>query len=99
MISKAQPITFDRQVAEAAADNAVLGTHTVQKTAKIAQKGDYLKARLLNAQANKLMSKVAGSGTDNDKYYRNWSEKGAAFENALYSGLYTQLSVIFVCVC
>lgn len=39
VISKSQPITLDRKVAEEKANIAVLGLHAVQKSAQMASKG------------------------------------------------------------
>jgi hypothetical protein len=67
-ISKTQPITFDRSVAEENVNLEVLGVNAIQQTAKLASKGDYMKARAYNVANKQLLSKHTTSVEQQQQY-------------------------------
>ncbi|KAJ4463052.1 putative Circularly permutated Ras protein 1 [Paratrimastix pyriformis] len=75
----AQPITRERALAEQEADVAVLSMNSVQQAARAAQKGDYMRGRLINYAAADLMQRHAAKkspGTitgDQQAAYAHWA--------------------------
>jgi len=70
-ITRAQPITKDRAVAENEADVTILGLNIAQQSAKMAFKGEYTQARL-NAYANKKLMKRTKKDDADEAYYAGW---------------------------
>jgi len=58
VMSKKQEITEEREVAEENLNVGVIGMHAMQQTAKIAEEGDYTKARLKNITQQKLVKRA-----------------------------------------
>jgi len=82
VISKQQPLTFDRNEAEEAANVAVIGVHSVRHVADIASKGRYLEARMENLSRNRFLSRV--SRTEHQKRnFQAWSSHTRRFETEL----------------
>jgi len=84
VISKKQPITFDRAEAEEKADIGVMGIHAMQTTAKLASKGDYSKARAYNYSHKAVLERAAKS-EEQQQQYSAWASKGRAFESEIQS--------------
>jgi len=82
IISKDQPITWDRAKAEAEAKVDVLGLNAVQTTAKLARKGSYTGARFNNYTHQDLLSRAAQHNNQQESY-SVWAEKGAVLETEL----------------
>jgi len=82
VITKSQPLTFDQKVAEDSANVAVVSAHTVQKSAKMASKGDYQGARMLNLAHKKVMLRSAKS-PEQQKEYSKWADYGKEFESTM----------------
>jgi len=83
IISREQKATRDREQAELAANVDVLGLNAVQKSAKIAQKGEYTAARLENFTHTKLMRKVAMGSEDKKQKFVAWGSKQRVLETEL----------------
>jgi len=84
VISKTQPITFDKKVAEENANVAILGVHTIQNAAKLAAKGEYSKARFYN-KSNKVMMDRVAKTEQQMKHVSAWSSHARAFEDEMSS--------------
>lgn len=82
VISKTQPITFDKVQAEENADLGVLGTHGIQTSAKMAQRGEYEKARFFNLTQKDMLARNAKTEKQQVQF-SNWSKKGALMEEEL----------------
>eukprot|EP00708_Paratrimastix_pyriformis_P002200 GAFH01000941.1.p2 GENE.GAFH01000941.1~~GAFH01000941.1.p2 ORF type:complete len:391 (-),score=168.85 GAFH01000941.1:79-1251(-) len=86
----AQPITRERALAEQEADVAVLSMNSVQQAARAAQKGDYMRGRLINYAAADLMQRHAAKkspGTitgDQQAAYAHWVQTTSAFDERLH---------------
>jgi len=85
VISKKQPITFDRSEAEEKANIKILGLHAVQTSAKLASKGDYMKARAYNYSNKAVLSRAAAKSEDQYDNYQAWESKGRQFESEMKS--------------
>jgi len=83
VVSKSVPITFDRKVAEDRANIPVLGMHAVQKSARMASRGEYSHARFYN-MSNKVMLGRAAKSDEQKVQYDNWQAKGKEFEKELF---------------
>jgi len=82
VITKLQPVTFDKQVAEAKANIAVLGMNAVQQSAKLASKGKYSDARMYNL-ANKQALSRAAKTPQQQHQLKKWAAYGQDFETEL----------------
>lgn len=86
VMSRAQPLTQDRDVAEQNANVQVLGLHSVQESARLAQQGNYTKARMRQMAYQKLgaatMSKKAVS-VEEKKSYAAWRDQAAKLDEAI----------------
>lgn len=82
VISKSQDITYDKAQAEGHANVSVLGTHGIQTAAKMAQKGDYTKARLWNLGNREMLSRAATTSSQ-EKEFKSFEKQGFAFEKEM----------------
>jgi hypothetical protein len=85
VISKEQPVTYDKQLAEREANIDVLGLNCVQQAAKIAQKGDYTRARLHNFLHMQMLDRATSATTDESQRVKAtvWGTKQGKFEKKL----------------
>eukprot|EP01116_Phalansterium_solitarium_P022340 TRINITY_DN7337_c0_g1_i2.p1 TRINITY_DN7337_c0_g1~~TRINITY_DN7337_c0_g1_i2.p1 ORF type:complete len:671 (+),score=201.42 TRINITY_DN7337_c0_g1_i2:186-2198(+) len=84
VITKSQPITFNRTQAEQAANVDVLSRNAVQQTARIASKGDYAGARLANLSHKVMMSRAVRTPAQ-QQAFTSYAAQGEAFEAELSS--------------
>lgn len=82
VISQAQPITWDAKKCEEAVDVDILGLHTVTNCARLAQRGDYAKARLYNKQQMEMMDRTSISTTQHEQL-RAWKPQAQMLEREL----------------
>jgi len=82
IITKSQPITFDKKVAEESANIAVLGMNAVHQSAKMATKGDYSGARMYNLANKKALSRAAKTPTQQQQYSK-WVDYGKDFDSKI----------------
>lgn len=82
VITKTQELTFDKNQAEEHANLRVLGTASIQTSAKMAHQGNYSEARMFNL-ANKAMFSRAVKTPQQEKEFSAWSKRGQKFEQEL----------------
>jgi len=82
VISKKQPVTFDKQVAEQKANIPVLATNASHQSAKMATEGHYTKARQYNFASKNMLDRAATTETQK-KQVSKWTDYGAQFENEM----------------
>jgi len=63
----------------------ILGLHAVQTSAKLASKGDYMKARAYNYSNRAVLSRAAAKSEDQYDNYQAWESKGRQFESEMKS--------------
>jgi hypothetical protein len=87
VMTQAQPITTDRDVAEQNANVQVLGLHSVQESARLAQQGNYTKARMRQMAYQKLgsaaLSKKSEVSEGEKKSYSAWRQQAAELDEAI----------------
>jgi len=91
VITRSQPLTFDKKVAEDSTNVAVVSAHNVQKSAKMASKGDYQGARMLNLAHKKVMMRSAKSPVQ-QKEYSKWADYGKDFETTMVQAQKQEMS-------
>jgi len=89
-ITKAQPVTFDRKLAEDHANIAVLGQNAVQQSAKLASHGAYTEARMYNLQNKKLLTRAAQT-EEQQSQFSKWVSHGHKFEQEMGKAQQTEL--------
>jgi len=87
VMSKKQEITENRQVAEENLNVGVIGLHSVQQTAKIAEEGNYTKARLKTFSNQKLVKRALKKKkqvTDDDnRQYVSWMNEAEKLDKII----------------
>lgn len=87
VMTQAQPLTQNRDVAEENANVQVLGMHSVQESARLAQEGNYSKARMRGLAYQKLgsaaMSKKKDVSASEKKTYTAWVDQAAELDDAI----------------
>lgn len=73
---------FDKDVAIKNAKINIIGTHSLQQTARMASDGHYTSARLYNYRYDKFMSKSITTPTQK-KQYSMWRNYGTKIEDGL----------------
>jgi hypothetical protein len=94
VISKAKEITKDRDVAEQHLNVAVMGMHSVQETAKLAQQGAYTKARMKQLATQKVAAKAMRANTDEASrvQYSKWKSQASELDTAIQNARTTERS-------
>jgi len=87
IISRTQQVTTDEKVAEENINITVIGLHSVQQTSKLAEDGDYTKARLktrVNRNLVKRAMKQKQQVTeDEERQYNNWIDKAEKIDKVI----------------
>jgi len=87
VISKTQEVTDVREVAEENMNIGVIGLHSVQQTAKIAEDGDYTKARLKTITHQKLVKRAfknkKNKTSEEEKQYQNWMTEAEKMDKVI----------------
>jgi hypothetical protein len=84
VISKSQPVTRDREVAEKDMDVGVIGVHSAQTAANMAIEGHYTNARAASLAQQRLVQRWSKM-TDNRDGYVNWFANVAPMEKQLHN--------------
>jgi len=86
-ISRCVKLTQSRDEAEKAVNVKVVGMHAVQKASKLAQQGNYTKARMTQLTTNKLLQRAAQSSTATEKQKqeaKKFAQEAQKMEDALF---------------
>jgi len=82
VLSKAQPITTNRRMAEKNVQMDLLASNVAHQSAVMAEKGDYGLARKNNLRFGKMMKRAAKS-TQQRSAYDGWAKEMGQFDNVM----------------
>jgi imidazolonepropionase-like amidohydrolase len=94
VITQQRPVTTDRAMAEEHLDLGVVAANAAQRTAQLAQRGDYERGRLNNFAAAKLMARAVASPANQapeqqqqqqqqEQAYRSWASEVANIDEMM----------------
>jgi len=87
IISRTQQVTTDENVAEENINITVIGLHSVQQTSKLAEDGDYTKARLKTRVNRNLVKRALKKKQqvteDEERQYNNWIGKAEKIDKVI----------------
>jgi len=84
IISQRKEITHKSEEAEKDVDVAIVAANAAQRSARLAQKGDYEGSRLNNVAWRGVLNRTAQSSTQYEEV-RGWSEKTREFDDMLHN--------------
>jgi len=83
VISKNQPITTERTVAEQDVKAHLIAANVAQQAARLAEKGHYAEARANNLAWGRLLAKQSAKKKENEKVYNAWMDDMSDFDHGL----------------
>jgi len=84
IISQLKEITHKKEEAEKDVDVAIVAANAAQRSARLAQKGDYEGSRLNNVAWRSVLNRTAHS-SEQQEDVRGWSEKTREFDDMLHT--------------
>jgi hypothetical protein len=83
IITQTKPVTKQRAVAEKSLNPTIMGVHTAQSTARLAEEGNYSESRMNALMQQRLVSRTSKGVDGNRSAYKQWCANIKPVENTV----------------